>query len=277
MKIAHISDLHFGVIDDNVLAALSASLREAEPDLVIASGDITQSALSAEFTAAQAFFRGLGVPVFSVPGNHDLPGMDLMRFVNPFGRYKYYIAHDLNPVFHSDLIDIKGLNSARMILPHWNWANGAVSAGQRRDIGRTFAEGVGKWRMVVLHHPPMNSRDFPLDVSLDGAAAFFDTLREQRVDLVLAGHQHHAYLESRESNNHTCLFLNASTATSTRIRRQPNGFNMLHVVPDSLRIDLLRYENGAFAIFEALTHTKAPEIASVADQTGLLKKTDTRR
>jgi 3',5'-cyclic AMP phosphodiesterase CpdA len=256
MKIAHISDLHFGVTDASVLAALTASLREAEPDLVIASGDITQSALTPEFVEARAFFDALDVPLFCVPGNHDLPGMDLMRFLNPFGRYKQHIAHDLNPEFRSELIDIKGINSARMILPHWNWANGAVSHSQRRAIGRTFAEGDGAWRMVVLHHPPMNSKDFPLDVSLDGAKEFVETLAEERVDLVLAGHQHHAYIESRVVNDHTCVFLNASTATSTRIRRQPNGYNLIQIAPDHLRIDLLRYENGGFSIFEALTHTR---------------------
>jgi predicted phosphodiesterase len=111
---------------------------------------------------------------------------------------------------------------------------------------------------VVLHHPPMNSKDFPLDVSLTGAAELVETLAQEKVDLVLAGHQHHAYIESRVANNHTCLFLNASTATSTRIRRQPNGYNLLHLAPDQLRIDLLRHEGGGFRIFEALTHTKAP-------------------
>lgn len=256
MKIAHISDLHFGVTDATVLAALHQSLHEAAPDLVIASGDITQSALTSEFVEAEAFFRMLGKPVFCVPGNHDLPGMDLMRFVNPFGRYRKHIARDLNPEYRSDLIDIKGINSARMILPHWNWANGAVSAHQRRGIGRTFTEGSGRWRMVVLHHPPMNSKDFPLDVSLTGAKELFDTLASERVDLVLTGHQHHAYIESRVANDHTCLFLNASTATSTRIRRQPNGYNVLHLTPDAVRIDLLRYENDSFAVFEALTHTR---------------------
>lgn len=55
MKIAHISDLHFGAHDPAVLEALVAHLTEAGPHLVIASGDITQSATEAEFAAARAF------------------------------------------------------------------------------------------------------------------------------------------------------------------------------------------------------------------------------
>ena len=88
MKIAHISDLHFGAHDPVVVDALAAHLIEAGPHLVIASGDITQSATEAEFAAARAFFDALPMEVFVIPGNHDLPGMDLTRFINPFKRYK---------------------------------------------------------------------------------------------------------------------------------------------------------------------------------------------
>ncbi|WP_443750928.1 metallophosphoesterase family protein [Asticcacaulis solisilvae] len=88
------------------------------------------------------------------------------------------------------------------------------------------------------------------------ARALLETLAEQRVDIVLAGHHHHAYVETQSMDGHTTLFVNASTATSNRLRRQPNGFNMLEFTGTSVRIDMLRYKDEAFAVFEAVTHSK---------------------
>lgn len=256
MKIAHISDLHFGCIDPTVADGLLAHLVGARPDLVIASGDITQSATDQEFRDARAWFDRLGLPIFVIPGNHDLPGMDLMRFINPFRRYHRHIGRDLEPEFRSDIVHIKGLNSARMILPHWNWANGAVDSGQCRDLTRIFAGSESPWRMCVIHHPVMTPKEFPLDVALFNRQAFLNTLEACRIDLVLAGHQHHAYTETRESDGHATLFISASTATSLRLRRQPNGFNMLSFTPSSVRIDMLQWTGAAFETLSALTHTK---------------------
>ncbi len=261
MKIAHISDLHFGCIDDAVRDTLLVHLIDASPDLVVTSGDITQSATDAEFQAAAAFFKSLPMPVFYVPGNHDLPGMDLERFINPWGRYRRYISADLNPEFRSDLVHIKGLNSARMILPHVNWANGSISSHQCRDLTETFAVSKAPWRMCVVHHPVMNPKEFPLDVTVFNRAEFLATLNAQHVDLVLAGHQHHAYTETHDQGGHTTLFINASTATSKRLRKQPNGFNMLSFSPEAVRIDMLRWDGSRFAIFSATTHTKSARAA----------------
>lgn len=256
MKIAHISDLHFGCIEPAVADALAAHLNNMRPDLVIASGDITQSATDQEFRDARAWFDRLQLPILAIPGNHDLPGMDVSRFLNPFARYRHHLGQDLEPEFRSDVIHIKGLNTARMILPHWNWANGAVSDRQCRDLFRIFVDSTAPWRMCIIHHPVMNPKEFPLDVAVFNRDAFMKTVASLRIDLVLAGHQHHAYTETREEDGHTTLFLNASTATSKRIRRQPNGFNMLEFSPSSVRIDMLQWTGSAFETLSALTRTK---------------------
>ena len=256
MKIAHISDLHFGAHDPVVGDALLAHLVEAAPDLVIASGDITQSATDTEFAAARVFFDELPMEVFVIPGNHDLPGFDLTRFINPFARYKRHLIDALDPELAAGPVHIKGINTARRILPHWNWANGAVSAKQRREIARAFAAATAPWRILVLHHPLMSPKEFPLDITVFNAKELLQTIAGQRIDIVLAGHQHHAYIETRQETEHKTLFVSASTAMSTRIRRQPQGFNMLEFSDTTVRIDMLRYADGRFTTFEALTHTK---------------------
>ena len=255
-KIAQVSDLHFGCTAPEVVSALRDALHRHETDLVIASGDLTQDSTVAEFAEARAFFAALALPLIAIPGNHDLPGMDLMRFIDPWGRYRHAISSELEPDRRTDLVDIKCLNSARMILPHPNWANGAVSKRQCRDIETFFTPSTAPWRMVLLHHPLVTSPELPLDTAVFGRQRALQTLTEQRVDLVLAGHQHHAFADPVLSHGHTTVFVNASTATSTRLRKQPNGFNLLEFTAADVRISQLRYANGAFEVFSVLSHHK---------------------
>ena len=88
-RLPHLSDLHFGRVDPAAVDALLRSLEEARPDLIIVSGDFTQSARSEEFRAARAFLDRLPAPVFAVPGNHDLPQWNpVERLVRPYDRYR---------------------------------------------------------------------------------------------------------------------------------------------------------------------------------------------
>lgn len=256
MKIAQISDLHFGCTAPDAVAALRDALHTQAVDLVIASGDLTQDATVAEFAEARAFFDSLTPPVFAIPGNHDLPGMDVMRFIDPFSRYRHAVSTELEPDRREPLIDIKGLNSARMILPHPNWANGAISHRQCDDITAFFAASTAPWRMVVLHHPLVTSPELPLDTAVFGRQRALDCLAQAQVDIVLAGHQHHAFADPVLRNGHTTVFVNASTATSTRLRKQPNGFNLLEFTPADVRISQLRYGGNGFEVFSVLSHHK---------------------
>lgn len=257
MIIAHISDLHFGSHDPVVMEILFQHLIELKPDLVLASGDITQDATESEFADARDFFARLPMATFIIPGNHDLPGMDLSRFIDPWKRYRTHLGEELNPALRTPLVDIKGINTARMILPHWNWANGSISPHQRHTVRDFFEASTTPWRLLTLHHPLMSPSEFPLDITVFNAAKFLKTIDRARIDIVLAGHQHHAYVETRMTEGHTTLFISASTTTSTRIRLQPQGFNILHFTPDAVRIDQLRMTGQRFETYSALTHTKA--------------------
>ncbi|MFT3998137.1 MAG: metallophosphoesterase [Asticcacaulis sp.] len=256
MRIAHISDLHFGAHDLRVTGILLNALIDARPDLILASGDITQDATVAEFEQARDFFKTLPAPVFVIPGNHDLPGIDARRFIQPWKRYREHLGRDLEPAQRHPLVDIKGINSARMILPAFNWAYGSISAGQRRAISDFFGASTAPWRLLTLHHPPLNPSEFPLDVTVFNADKLLETVAEARVDIILSGHQHHAYVETRVMKGHTSLFVCASTAMSVRIRKQPQGFNLLNFSEKSVRIELRQLTGERFEPLSAVTHTK---------------------
>jgi len=70
--LVHLSDLHFGRIDETLLAPLAARIRVLAPHLVVVSGDLTQRARRKQFAHAQAFLNSLPAPRLVVPGNHDV-------------------------------------------------------------------------------------------------------------------------------------------------------------------------------------------------------------
>src|SRR3954447_23999007 len=99
-RLAHLSDLHFGRVDPAAVEGLVRSLEAARPDLVVVSGDFTQSARTQEFRAARAFLDRLAAPGLGVPGNHDLPQWNpVERLVRPYDRYRLHIAEELEPVW----------------------------------------------------------------------------------------------------------------------------------------------------------------------------------
>ena len=87
-----------------------------------------------------------------VPGNHDVPLFNLpARFLDPFGAYRRYIAHDLEPVHEDGEVIAVGLNSARALPFH---GGGRLNAAQvARAAARLRAAPPGSVKIVVTHHP----------------------------------------------------------------------------------------------------------------------------
>src|SRR6187402_1259412 len=114
--IVHLSDLHFGRIDPAILDPLAALVAAIRPDVVVASGDLTQRARKAQFQEARAYMDRLPKPQVVVPGNHDVPLYRIWeRFLSPLGKYKRHITADLEPSFVDDEIAVLGVNTARSL------------------------------------------------------------------------------------------------------------------------------------------------------------------
>src|SRR6187200_3155387 len=73
-RILHLSDLHFSRNEKpESIEALAKLVAEVEPELVIASGDLTHRGRREQHERAAAFLRGLELPLLAIPGNHDIP------------------------------------------------------------------------------------------------------------------------------------------------------------------------------------------------------------
>lgn len=257
--ILHASDLHFGKAAPETIESFFHEIERQKPDLVIISGDFTQVGSKEEFALARDFIRRITAPVFSVPGNHDIPRFNSwQRFMDPMQRYRDYISPIVDTVHEDDMCYVVGINTARPILPHWNWANGMISQEQIEFTHRQFRQAPHtKARIFVCHHPLVNVKTAPIDTVVWGSTDMMGVLEDQQVDVVLTGHIHHAsILPYRDSRGP--VMIGSATATSTRLRRQSNGYNILRVSTEKIDIELVHWDGHSHVVFEALSIARPP-------------------
>ncbi|MGZ8318597.1 MAG: metallophosphoesterase family protein [Telluria sp.] len=237
--LVHLSDLHFGRVDPDLLGPLHDLVHRIAPDVVVVSGDLTQRAKAEQFEEARAWLDTLPGPQIIVPGNHDISLYDVFRrFVLPLDRYKRYITDDLEPVYIDDEIAVMGVNTARSL----TFKDGRVNEDQIASI-RARMSGLDRHitRIVVTHHPfdlPMTADDRDL---VNRAPMAMEAFAHCGVDVLLSGHMHASHAGSTSErylmNEYAALVVQAGTATSTRGRGEVNSFNVVRVEHDRVEVD----------------------------------------
>ena len=186
LRLAHLTDLHFGAEDPPVVAGLRTDLAGQDLDRVLVSGDLTMRARMAQFHAARAMLDSIGCPWTSVPGNHDLP-LDrvLSRAARPLRGYRRVIDVRPEPLLRVDGLQVLGLSTARRYL----WKGGRIDSGQLARIGTAY-EAPARLRVLMLHHPVFRSAQRPREQLVRGAERALHAAARAGVDVVLCGHDH---------------------------------------------------------------------------------------
>ncbi len=236
--LVHLSDLHFGRVDEAILAPLIEKTRAAAPHVVVVSGDLTQRARSAEFVAARAFLDALPTPRIVVPGNHDVPLYNVFdRFFRSLDKYRQHITTDLEPFYVDEEIAVLGINTARAL----TFKDGRINERQIEKIRERMCElGAEMTKIVVTHHPFDLPENSPHGV-VGGAGQAMATIARCGVDVILSGHLHLIHTghsaERFDAGGHSSLIIQAGTATSTRGRGEANSFNVIHIDGRRIRIE----------------------------------------
>ena len=258
-RLVHLSDLHFGRERPDLIGPLLAAIEVLAPDLVAISGDLTQRARPSQFRAARAFLDSVPAPLLVVPGNHDVPlHLPARRLLAPWRGWRRWIGEELEPTFEDAAMTVVGVNSVDPL----SWQTGRLS---RRRLARacdrlglaSAAEAGPRVRVVVVHHPlvhPEGSDKTPIP----DAAAALRRLTGCGADLILSGHLHawHAAAFAEQEDDGSAIQLHAGTGLSTRVRGEPNDFNLVELSPD--RIAVTRHVAGTGAYAPAETRTFAP-------------------
>lgn len=248
--IVHLSDLHFGRVDYQVVEKLTQTVTELEPHVLVVSGDLTQRARSEQFKEAKEFLDSLPSPQIIVPGNHDVPLYNVFaRFLQPLDKYKQYITDDLEPFYADEEIAILGINTARSL----TIKDGRVNEEQAAKIReRLCAYGDEVTKIVVTHHPFDLPEGHDEDELVDRAQMAMEALSSCGADVLLAGHLHVSHTGHTSARykiaGHNALVVSAGTATSTRARGETNSFNVIRIDHPHIRVERLSWqvERGAF-------------------------------
>lgn len=232
MRIAFITDLHFGRLTDGIEASLLNDLHEQKPDLILIGGDVTQRGFSSQYRECQKFLANLPAEWLCIIGNHDVPAWNLFeRFTNPYAQYRKFIAHEMNPTWVNDQVAVLGLNSARRMMRDWAWEQGEISDKQITAAHDFFAQHADKTRILMVHHPLTHPPTTPTRLLVRNYQNALEGFANAGADIICTGHLHLASVWDGKSlvpgREKPLWLLQGGTAMCDRLRGECNNYWMI--------------------------------------------------
>lgn len=212
-------------------------INRLKPDFVIITGDFVNDC---ESEAQWIEFRRLlhlvdpAVPVYLIPGNHDMPKIrgdeGLLPYLSRFGYDRFAFEHKgctfigLNSNLVKDGVE-------RLEKEQFAWLRGRLK--HRRKTGRTF---------IFTHCPVfsrrMDEKETYSNFSVADRARYMDLFVRYGVDGIFAGHLHH----HRHTHYHGVQLVTAGAVTRALGEGGFSGMNLVKVYPDKFVSEFLGFD-----------------------------------
>lgn len=247
LRLAHLSDIHFGGENGDAVAAAAQWISVHQPDLAVITGDVTREGAPAEFAAARAWIDSLTAPALVVPGNHDTPYFSLARrLFAPWKRYERHFGILPEAALVRPGLAIASINTARGVQLRTNWSKGAIAQKQVAGaITALEAAPSDRLKIVACHHPLIEMIGGPMSGQVRGGHDAAVAFSEAGVDLVLTGHVHAPFALPYPGGDGKTWAVGASTL-STRERGAPIGFNCIAVDKDIVTVTAQAWTGSHF-------------------------------
>lgn len=269
LRLAHLSDIHFGCEHVQALAAARDWIEARAPDLVVITGDVTRAGAPAEFAAARDWIAALPVEPLVVPGNHDVPYYSLLwRVAAPWRRWRAHFPWTPHEPVRRPGLTIASVNTARGAQVRANWSKGAIARRQvARAVGVLAAAAPGDLRVVACHHPLIEMIGGPMSGKVHGGHRAAEAFSAVRVDLVLTGHVHAPFALAYPGGDGRTWAVGAGTL-SVRERGAPIGFNCVEIDQDRVCVTALGWTGSRLEPWRTWAIDRRPPAAVRASGPG---------
>ncbi|MCF8533783.1 MAG: phosphodiesterase [Reyranella sp.] len=196
MIVAQITDMHvrprgkiaYGRVDTNAMLGAAVAALEAlprKPDVVIASGDLTDCGLAEEYEVLRDLLGPLSMPVYLIPGNHDRRAEMHAAFASDG-----YLGNEdgfLHYVVENHPLRLIGLDT---VIP--GHGHGEMCPARLSWLADRLAEAPSRPTLIFMHHPPFRSGLVDMDAinCRNGNAMAEVVARFPNVERVVCGHHH---------------------------------------------------------------------------------------
>ncbi len=277
MLIAQITDLHVrpagktanGFVDVNgMLEAAVASLlsQSRTPDLVLATGDLTDNGLIEEYQELRRILAPLSMPVYLIPGNHDR--RENLRTV--FADHGYLPPGDgfLHYVIEGHPVRLIGLDTLVAGETH-----GEMCEARLGWLEARLAEAPDQPTLLFMHHPPFATGLRAMDlINCRGGDAMAALVRRYpAIERVICGH-HHRPIQTRwagsvgsiaPSTAHQVM-LEFGDASESRIRMEPPGYHLHLWTAEAGLVTHMAYVDDFGGAFDFISDPAYPAFVSDA-------------
>ncbi|WP_078120774.1 3',5'-cyclic-AMP phosphodiesterase [Thiosocius teredinicola] len=205
-------------------------------DLLLATGDLVHDASPEGYRRVGEMLARFDVPVFCLPGNHDVP--NIMR------------KHLRNDGVHTDSIIDHGEWRFIMLDSVKPGAEGGHLSDHELDLLDKALAGADRHTLVCMHHQPVNVGSAWIDtMAIDNPDPLFEIIdRYSHVRGILWGHIHQTF-EGRHRNVRlmaspsTCVQF-APAFDNFKVDEEPPGFRLLALLPDgTIRSEVVRIDD----------------------------------